>query len=161
MLWRLRRSEFERGKGEMNRRALRAIVNSGAEPGVLAYAAGAPIAWCSVAPREAIPALERSRILARVDDRPVWSITCLFVARSFRRLGISAPLIRAAVRHAAAHGAKVVEAYPVEPSSAAMPATFAWTGIVSAYLKAGFIEIARRSRTRPIVRIEIAPGSEI
>ena len=156
MAWRLKRSEFDRGKGEGNRRAFRAIVTSGAEPGVLAYAGGEPVAWCAVAPREVYAALGRSRVLAPVDDRPVWSISCLFVTRRMRRSGVSAPLIRAAVSHAAAHGAEAVEAYPVEPYSGEMPAAFAWTGIASAFRRAGFKEVARRSRTRPIMRVETA-----
>ena len=155
MTWRLPRKEFDRNKGEGNRRAFRAVVGSGAEPGVLAYAGGEPVGWCAVAPREAYPVLERSRILARVDDRPVWSITCLFVARRARRSGLSVALIRAAAAHAAGHGATVVEAYPVEPYSAQMPPAFAWTGFASAYLGAGFVEVARRSRARPIVRLEL------
>ena len=112
--------------------------------------------WCAVAPREVYPALERSRVLAPVDERSVWSISCLFVTRRMRRSGISVPLIRAAVAHATAQGAEIVEAYPVEPYSAAMPAAFAWTGIVSAYKKAGFKEVLRRSRARPIMRFETA-----
>ena len=156
MTWRLKRSDFARGKGEGNRKALRAIVTSGAEPGVLAYAGGEPVAWCAVAPREVYPALGRSRVLAPVDERPVWSISCLFVTRGMRRSGVSVPLIRAAVAHAAAHGAEAVEAYPVEPYSPEMPAAFAWTGIASAFRKAGFKEVLRRSRPRPIMRFETA-----
>jgi GNAT superfamily N-acetyltransferase len=156
MSWRLTRSEFDSGKGEGNRKAFRAIVASGAEPGVLAYAGGEPVAWCAVAPREAYPKLERARTLARVDGRPVWSIVCLFVTRRYRRAGVSVPLIRAAVAHAGRHGAEVVEGYPVEPYSPEMPAAFAWTGIVSAFRRAGFKEVVRRSRTRPIMRIEVA-----
>ena len=37
------------------------------------------------------PALDRSRILKRVDDAPVWSVTCLFVARPFAVRGDRAP----------------------------------------------------------------------
>ena len=157
--WRLSRSVFESGKGEGNRKAFRAIVASGAEPGVLAYVDGEPVAWCAVAPREAYPRLERARTLARVDQMPVWSIVCLFVTRRYRRTGVSEPLVRAAVAHAVRHGAKLVEAYPVEPYSPEMPAAFAWTGIVSAFSRAGFKEVVRRSRTRPIMRLEVAAGA--
>ncbi len=159
MAWRLARCDFDRGKGEGNRLAFKALVELGAEPGVLACAGGEPVAWCAVAPREEYPKLERARTLARVDDRPVWSIVCLFVTRRLRRSGVSVPLIRAAVAHAAGKGAEVVEAYPVEPYSAEMPAAFAWTGIVSAFRRAGFEEVVRRSRTRPIMRFEVAAGA--
>src|SRR5881409_2274338 len=89
MWWRLKRSQFERQKGQENRRALKAIVDSGETPGLLGYTRGEPIAWRAIAPRELYPVLERSRILKRVDDEPVWSIVCLFVARPFRRQGVT------------------------------------------------------------------------
>lgn len=150
--WRRAHAEYEAGKGAGNRRALKRIVGSGEVPGILAYADGEPIGWCAVAPRERFPRLARSRILKPVDERPVWSIVCLFIARPYRRRGVSVALLRAAAKHAAAQGAEVVEGYPVEPREDRTPDAFAWTGIASAYERAGFREVARRSETRPIVR---------
>ncbi len=152
MYWRLKRFEFDAQKGEGNRQALKAIVDTGQVPGLLAYADGEPAGWCSVGPREVYPVLERSRILKRVDEQPVWSIVCLFIAKPFRRQGVSVELIKAAVTFAQKQGAKIVEAYPVEPKNDEMPAVFAWTGLAPAYHQAGFVEVARRSETRPIVR---------
>jgi len=63
MWWRLKRSEFLKQKGEGNKKALKRIVDSSEVPGILAYAQGQPIGWCSIAPRESYPALERSRVL--------------------------------------------------------------------------------------------------
>ncbi|MEM3726025.1 MAG: hypothetical protein QXK98_04075 [Candidatus Bathyarchaeia archaeon] len=71
MWWKLKRSDFLRQRGEGNRRALKSIVDSGVVPGILAYADGEPVGWCAVAPREAYPTLERSRVLKRVDDKQV------------------------------------------------------------------------------------------
>ncbi len=153
---RLRRSEYERLKGEGNRRAMKRLVDSGRVPGILGYVEGKPVAWCSVEPRENIGSLARSRILAPVDDEPVWSIVCLFLSKTHRGRGLSTRMIEAAVRHAKANGAAVVEAYPVEPKKTPMPAVFAFPGIASSYLAAGFREVARRSETRPIMR---RPGS--
>jgi GNAT superfamily N-acetyltransferase len=155
MLWRLTRKEFESQKGTGNRRAMKAIIRSGEIPGVLAYLKKEPVAWCSVAPRDHFPSLRRSRILKPLDDLPVWSITCLFVAKSYRRTGISTRMITAAVAHVKKIGGTIVEAYPVEPKKDKMPDAFAWTGLASAYLRAGFVECARRSETRPIMRYYI------
>lgn len=152
MWWRLKRSEFERQKGEKNRKALKRIVESGEVPGLLAYADGQPVGWCSVAPREAFGALERSRVLKRVDDRPVWSVVCFFVAKPFRRRGVTVDVLRAAVEYAREHGARIVEGYPIEPKKSPAPDPFVWTGLPSAFRQAGFVEVARRSPTRPIMR---------
>lgn len=152
MLWRLTRKEFESQKGEGNHRAMKALVQSGQIPGIMAYSQGQPVAWCSVAPREHFPALGRSRILKPLDELPVWSITCLFVEKQYRRTGISTRMIAAAVKHVKKQGGTIVEAYPVEPKKDKMPDVFAWTGLASAYTRAGFVECARRSETRPIMR---------
>lgn len=89
MLWRLTRAEFERKKGEGNTRAMQAIVTLGEVPGILAFLGDIPIGWCAVAPREDYPALERSRVLKRLDTTPVRSVTCLFVDKRYRCPGIS------------------------------------------------------------------------
>ena len=150
MWWRLPRAQFEQQVGQKNKEALKAIVDSGEVPGLLAYAEGEPIAWCSVAPREAFPALDRSRVLKRVDDEPVWSVVCFFVAKQFRRRGVMAPLLTAAVEYARAHGAGIVEGYPVEPTKG-LSGSSGYTGVVSAFRKAGFVEVLRRG-ARPIMR---------
>jgi GNAT superfamily N-acetyltransferase len=159
MWWRLKRSEFEKQKGLPNKRAFKKIVASGQVPGLLAYAGREPIGWCAVAPRETYSALERSRVLARVDDEPVWSVICLFVARPYRGRGVSVALLKATVQHARRGGARIVEGYPVEPKKGRMPDAFAWTGLVSAFRRAGFVEVLRRSPTRPIMRCVIKGGT--
>ena len=155
MLWRLTRKEFENQKGAGNRKAMKAIIEAGKTPGILAFSRNEPVAWCSVAPREHFPALDRSRILKPVDDSPVWSISCLFVDKRFRRKGLSKQMIKAAVDYVKKKKGSIVEAYPVEPKKDKMPDVFAWTGLASTFAKAGFVECARRSETRPIMRFYI------
>jgi GNAT superfamily N-acetyltransferase len=154
MYWRLRRKDFDAQRGEQNKIAMRAIVDSGEIPGILAYnEEGKPIAWCSLAPREVFPVLANSRILKPVDDQPVWSIVCLFIEKSYRKMGVASALLDAAGNYASTQGAKIVEGYPVEPDPVkGIPDAFAWTGIAASFLKAGFVEVARRSATRPIMR---------
>lgn len=155
---RLTSSQYERQKGEPNRQALKALVKSGPPPGVLGYLGEQPIAWCSLEPRETFVRLANSRILAPVDEQPVWSIVCLFIAKEFRNQGYSHKLIVGAVDYAKSQGATLIEAYPVEPKNERMPDAFAWTGLASAYLAAGFHEVARRSATRPIMRRVVRPS---
>jgi GNAT superfamily N-acetyltransferase len=153
MWWRLRRSEYEKSKGEGNRQAFRKIVESRAPTGVLAYMSSQPVGWCAVAPRTDYPVLERSRILKPVDSQPVWSVTCFYVPREHRRSGLTSKLLAAAVEYARKQGAKIVEGYPQDPKSGSVVDAFAWTGFASAFKKAGFKEVARRSATRPVMRI--------
>ncbi|MCL4561347.1 MAG: GNAT family N-acetyltransferase [Chloroflexi bacterium] len=152
MWWRLTRSQFEKQKGEGNRDAFHEIVRKEQQTGILAYHHGAAVGWCALAPRESYPALDRSRILRPVDDEHVWSITCFFVARPYRRQGLTVFLLQAAVKYARASGAAIVEGYPVEPREGKMPDAFVYTGLAGAFRRAGFVEVARRSETRPIMR---------
>lgn len=156
MFWRQTRAEYEKKKGAGNRRALKRIVQSGKAPGILAYADGAPVGWCAMAPRTDYSTLERSRVLAPVDERVVWSVPCFFVARPFRRRGLTAELLCAAVDYARQKGAKIIEGYPVEARKGKLPDAFAYTGLPAAFRKAGFVEVFRRSRTRPIMRYFVA-----
>jgi GNAT superfamily N-acetyltransferase len=158
MAWRLSPADFNRQKGDGNRRALRALVAKGEPTGILACEGELPIGWCAVAPREATPRLERSRVLARVDDAPVWSVTCFYVARSHRKLGVTVALLRAAAAHARRSGARILEGYPTEPREGELPAAFVWTGLASAFCAAGFTEVARRSARRPIFRLGLRKG---
>jgi GNAT superfamily N-acetyltransferase len=151
MWWRVSRSAWKAAKGEGNRRAFRRLVRSGTVPGLLAYDAGEPVGWIAVEAREAYPRLESSRSLARVDDRPVWSITCFFVDRSHRGRGVSRALVEAALRYARKAGARMVEAYPVDHARPAA-AAFRYTGVPSTFEAQGFREVARRTATRPILR---------
>ena len=158
MWWRLRRAEFEQQKGEGNRRAFRKLVRKGTEPGVLAYAGGEPVGWCAVAPRAEYPVLANSRVLRPVDEKPVWSVTCFFILREWRRRGLSVELLRAAAKFARRRGAKIVEGYPVVARKGKMPDAFAWSGLPGSFLGAGFREVARRSPVRPIMRKVVVTG---
>jgi GNAT superfamily N-acetyltransferase len=151
MSWRLNRAEFNRQKGSENQKSFRMIVESGQRPGVIAYRDGRPVGWCAIAPREIYVALNRSRTLKPVDSKPVWSISCLFVKKPFRRQGLSSLLLRAAVRFAVSCGAQIVEGYP-HTLGGDLPDPFVWTGLESAFRQAGFEEVARRSKKRPIMR---------
>jgi GNAT superfamily N-acetyltransferase len=155
MYWRLGRADFEASKGAGNQRAFKRIVSRGVEPGILAYEAETPIGWCALGPRESFAKLGRSRVLAPVDASPVWSVVCFFVARPYRRRGLTVELLREAARHALRQGARILEGYPIEPSRRRLAEAFAWTGLASAFRKAGFSEVARRSPTRPIMRLEL------
>jgi GNAT superfamily N-acetyltransferase len=151
--WKLSRKDFTAGQGDLNRLAQKGIVTSGQIPGLLAYVDGIPAGWVAVEPRENYPVLNNSRILKPIDDIPVWSVTCFFVAKKYRSQGLTVTLLKAAIDHVAKQGGKVVEGYPVESRAAGkMPPVFVYTGLASAFKQAGFSEVGRRSETRPIMR---------
>ena len=159
MLWRLPRKQFDAQKGDGNRDAMRALVDAGVTPGLLAYRGRTAVGWLSLGPRPDFPALARSRLLRPIDDVPVWSVTCLFVHRDHRRTGVSVALLRAAIAWVKRQGGQCVEGYPQEPRHGAMADVFAWTGLAAAFRAAGYHEVARPSPTRPILRAAIGRPS--
>jgi GNAT superfamily N-acetyltransferase len=157
MWWKTTRSEFDAGRGEGNRDAMRRQVRAGVVPGILAYAGDEPVGWCAVEPRSAYPRLARSRTLAPVDAAPVWSVPCFFVARSWRGKGVTAALLGAAAAHARRAGATALEGYPVAPRGETADA-WLYTGVATTFARAGFEEVARRSPTRPVMRMQLGAG---
>ncbi len=151
MTWRLSRPEFKANEGEGNRRAMRALVDAGKQPGVLLYEDGRAVAWCAVAPREEYVRLGASRVWAPVDDEKVWAVSCFFIDKPARGKGLSVAVLEAAVEFARGRGAKIVEGYPQELKEK-LPPAFVWMGVMPTFVHAGFREVARRSPKKPIMR---------
>jgi GNAT superfamily N-acetyltransferase len=158
MTWRLPPAEFRANSGAGNRAAMRALADAGREPGVLLYEDGRAVAWCAVAPREQYVRLAKSRVLAPVDEEKVWSVSCFFVNKKARGRGLSVAVLEAAVEFARSRGATIVEGYPKQ-LEAKLPAAFVWTGVLPAFVRAGFSEVLRRSPKRPIVRRAVTAGA--
>lgn len=151
MYWRIPRKQWEAQRGDGNREAWQAIVASGAEPGLLAYADGRPVGWCAVAPRAEYPGLERSRKLRPLDSTPVWSVTCFYVARGYRRRGVTVGLLQAAAAYVRGRGGQVVEGYALQPTGN-YPDAYAYMGLAGAFVQAGFTEVARVGKATLIMR---------
>ena len=96
--------------------------------------------------------LETREPLAPVDDRPVWSVACFFIAPSIaaRRAQRCSCCARRALR--GARGAQLLEGYPIDPRDAQDHRRGRSHGLAVTFRAAGFREVARRSPTRPIMR---------
>ncbi len=155
MYYRQTGAEFEKSRGETNKSVMREIVESGTVPGLIGYREGAPVGWVAVGPRVWYGRLSRSRVAKPIDDRPAWAITCFVVPKEHRSSGVASELLSEAVRYARSRGADVIEGYPVEPRSDRMPDFWSWMGFASMFEQCGFVELARRSETRPFMRKEL------
>lgn len=148
MRWRMRSTEYQRSSKKKRVAALEERVCQGIPVGVLAYADGEPIGWCSIAPRETYEALERSRALPRLDDAAVWSVVCFFVDRHYRRQGVTLGLLKAAVKYAKSKGARVIEGYPVEPGAR----LYTYMGSPATFREAGFRDVTPKGQARKMMR---------
>ncbi|KQY48054.1 acetyltransferase [Cellulomonas sp. Root137] len=149
MAWRIG-PEYRRRTAEQNRAGLHDVVAAGPPPGVLAFREGVAVGWCQITPRGDVPAIDRQWRLRRVDAAPVWAITCFYVRKGHRRAGVMADLVTGAVDLARAAGAPAVEAYPLD--GAVSPSATS-TGYATTFAAAGFVEVARRSPERPVMRL--------
>ena len=156
MLYRQTSREFDENKGERNKQLMKDIVDSGQVPGLIGYRDGVPVGWVQVGPREWYGRLDRSRVAKALDDRPAWAITCFVIPREHRRTGVASALLAAAVDHARDQGAEVIEGYPVEPKSGEVPAIWSWMGFPAMFESCGFEEVARRTETRPFMRLDLS-----
>jgi GNAT superfamily N-acetyltransferase len=150
MYWRIG-PEYRKRERAANRKAFQRIVKRGPPPGLLAFAGDIAVGWCQLTPRDALAHLERTRAFARIDDRPVWSISCFYIRRGYRRQGVMAALIAAAVKAARRANAPALEAYPVDTVQRGATSNV-FTGTVSAFRRAGFKVVARRIAQRPVMR---------
>ena len=144
-------SAYRKQPADKNKAAFRAIVKRGPPPGLLAFDGDRAVGWCQVTPRDELPALDRSWRLKRVDDLPVWALSCFYVRIGYRRKGVTKALIAAALKVAKRAKAPALEAYPfdadVSPSASS-------TGFATTFARAGFKVVARRDPPRPIMRYD-------
>lgn len=145
-------ASYRRRPGEENKAAFRGIVEQGPPPGLLAFEGEEAVGWCQVTPRDAVPWLDRVWQLKRVDEVPVWSLSCLYVRKSRRRRGVASQLIGAALEAARRAHAPALEAYPFD---AGVSPSASGGGYASTFVHAGFRTVARRVPARPIMRHDL------
>jgi GNAT superfamily N-acetyltransferase len=137
---------------EKNKADFRKVVERGPPPGLLAFDGDLAVGWCQLTPRDALPWLDRTWRLKRVDDVPVWSLSCFYVRKCCRRQGVTSALIAAALRATRRAKAPALEAYPLD---AEQTPSASWTGYASTFARAGFKTVARRVPPRPIMRHDL------
>jgi GNAT superfamily N-acetyltransferase len=151
MYWRIG-SEYRKRPSEENKAAFRELVKSGPPPGLLAFDGDLAVGWCQLTPRDDLPWLDRTWRLKRVDDLPVWSLSCFYVRKGYRKRGVTSTLIAAALEAARRAGAPALEAYPLD---AELTPSASGTGYLSTFQRAGFQIVARHVPPRPIVRYDL------
>ena len=136
---------------EANKRALKGLVDERVVPGLIGYEKGRPVGWISLGPREDYARLKRSPVMKPVDDKPVWSIICFVVDPKARRRGVAQAMLSGAMAWAREQGATLVESYPCDKRKRASDDSM-WFGAKTMFDRAGFVEVARRKPTRPVMR---------
>jgi GNAT superfamily N-acetyltransferase len=151
MYWRIG-AAYRQVPRDKNKAAFREIVKRGPPPGLVAFDGDVAVGWCQLTPRDALPWLDRAWRLKRVDQLPVWSLSCFYVRIGYRRQGVTSALISAALRAAKRAGGTAVEAYPLDADKTP---SASWTGYATIFERTGFKVVARRVPARPIMRHDL------
>ena len=160
MYFRTRGLSWSNSTAKQNREGLRELAGGDIPPGLVAYREGEALGWIGISPRETYERLESSKVLARVDDKPVWSIVCFVVGARSRGQGVARALLEGAITYARGRGAQTLEAYPVATSRGKVTAASAFHGTQSMFEKAGFqlVDVRQWNKSspeRPIMRLEL------
>jgi GNAT superfamily N-acetyltransferase len=150
MYWRIG-DGYRKRAPKANKASFFDLVKNGPPPGLIAFDGDLAVGWCQLTPRAALPWLDRAWRLKRVDDVPVWSISCFYIRKGYRKKGVTAALIAAALEAAKRAGAPALEAYPLD---ADLTPSASSTGYVSTFKRAGFKIVARYVPPRPIMRYD-------
>jgi GNAT superfamily N-acetyltransferase len=160
--FRIRGFDFSKGSRGRHRATMEDATHKakseGRAPGLIAYDGREAIGWISIGPRDDYERLAHSTVLKPLDDKPVWSIVCFVVGRRSRGQGVARRLLHAGIDYAREHGARLLEAYPVDVDPGErLPSSDAYRGTLAMFEEAGFRVVARRTRPgtnapRPIVR---------
>lgn len=161
MYFRRASSEMATARAVDNRAALQRLAAGDPAPGLLAYDGDEPVGWVGLGRRDTFPRLVRSRYLRPVDDLPVWSVVCFFIARSRRGHGIARALLDGAVAYARAQGAPAIEGYARDVGDERLSSESAYPGTVPLFERAGFHEVIRyapagNGRDRVTMRKDLA-----
>ena len=134
--------------------ALKKLAKGELPPGLMAYRGKTPVGWVSLGPRAAFAKLATSPVMKPVDETPVWSVICFVVPAPERGQGIARALLDGAITFARKQKVKALEAYPIDKTTESTPMSM-WFGAASMFRRAGFVEIARRKPTRPVMRLAL------
>src|SRR5258708_5840764 len=151
MYWRIGAAYRER-PGSENKSSFKEIVKHGPPPGLIAFVGDRAVGWCQLTPRDALPWLDRTWRLKRVDDQPVWSLSCFYVRIGYRKKGVTSALIAAAEKAAWRPPAPALEAYPRD---AGKTPSVSGTGSATPSARAGLKTVACHTPPRPIMRHDL------
>jgi GNAT superfamily N-acetyltransferase len=145
MAW--RHSGREHVQNDEKKRMMMTLIDSGTPVGILAELDGKAIGWCSVAPRQTYRKLSKQQ-----DDSEtgIWSIACFYVPTALRGGGLASALLDAAIDHAFARGARIVEAYPVDEAAP----SYRFMGFRDMFVARGFHEIGTAGTRRYVMRLD-------
>jgi predicted GNAT family acetyltransferase len=141
-----------------NKDFIRARIEAGPPPGLLAFEDGVACGWMQIGPRADVPEWNnKGRGSAPVDpadaaDPAIWAISCFFIRNGARGRGLTHHLVAAGVDFARKNNARFLEACPMDQSKDSRSIGL-FVGSTRVFEKAGFERLAERKAGRPLMRL--------
>lgn len=148
MSWRNEKGEkWEDVRGSIAKSRFKKLVKMKKAHGVLAFAEGEPIGWCSFDRRKDYAKINRAPSFKCDDADRVWSVPCFFIHKDYRGKGVATALLKHSIRAMKKFGAEIIEGYPVKSYNYGkkIPHAFAWTGTLSLFESVGFEVIGKKN----------------
>jgi GNAT superfamily N-acetyltransferase len=158
-MWtRLPRKDWRAMERADRKAAFRDIVKQGPPPGLLAFEEDKAIGWCAVGPRGSVAAFQNARTSKPLDSKPaqenVFALTCFYIRAGHRGRGLMRGLAQAAVEYAERQGADALDVCPIDSDRKLLWGE-GFVGLAAVFRDLGFEEIARRTPTRPLMRLAL------
>jgi len=144
--------------GEGARQLFEQRVIAGPPPGLMAFDGDVAVGWLQIGPRAHVPEWNNPRrATTPLPDAPAadernWAASCFFVRKAYRGRGVTAALVAGASGFARAHGARLIEAAPLD-NAERRSAEGLYVGPESVFRRAGYVEVARQKPGRPLMRL--------
>lgn len=143
---------------ERNKDHIRARIETGPPPGLLAFQDGKAVGWMQVGPRADVPEFNNAgrgsapMEPADASDPDVWAISCFFLRSKARGKGLTHQLVQGGIEFARENGARFLEACPMDLSRDSRSIGL-FVGSTRVFEKAGFQRMVERKAGRPLVRL--------
>ena len=144
---RFQRSCAQKLPGEGNRDRKKRLVGEDRAHAALVFDGDAAVAWCQYGTPEELPNIyHRKEYEAGLGKLPDYRLTCLFVAKNYRRKGLAGVALHGALDLIAQAGGGVVEAYPQDTDGEEIAASLLYGGTRGLFEQAGFGYDRRKGR---------------
>jgi predicted GNAT family acetyltransferase len=143
---------------QRNREHIKARIETGPPPGLLAFDDENAVGWMQIGPRADVPEWNNAgRGSAPLDaaealDPAVWAISCFFIRSKARGRGLTHRLIEGGIGFARDSGARLVEACPMDLSKDSRSIGL-YVGSSRVFERAGFERVVERKAGRPLMRL--------
>jgi predicted GNAT family acetyltransferase len=143
---------------QRNREHIKARIETGPPPGLLAFDDENAVGWMQIGPRADVPEWNNAgRGSAPLDaaealDPAVWAISCFFIRSKARGKGLTHRLVEGGIAFARENGARFVEACPMDLSKDSRSIGL-FVGSSRVFERAGFERMVERKAGRPLMRL--------